>query len=141
VQFRILGPLEVAAEGAPVAVGGPKPRALLAALLAQRGTVVSTDRLIQAVWGDDPPADALNALRAYVSRLRTALGQPVRLVHRPPGYLIDVADSELDAAQFLGLLATARSHGAAGEHDQVVQTLDAALALWRGDAFAEFAAT
>ena len=139
MQFRILGPLEVAAEGAPLAIGGPKPRALLAALLVQPGMVVSTDRLIQAVWGEEPPGDALNALRAYVSRLRTALGPPVRLFHRVPGYVLDLADGELDAAQFVHLLGAAREHGAAGEHDRVVRTLDAALSLWRGDALAEFA--
>ena len=137
MQFRILGPLEVAAEGAPVDVGGPKPRALLAALLVQPGTVMSTDRLIQVVWGDEPPAAALNTLRAYVSRLRTALGAPVRLQHRAPGYVLDVADGELDAAEFVHLLAAAREHGAAGEHHRVVDILDAALALWRGDALAE----
>lgn len=139
MQFRILGPLEVAAEGAPVDVGGPKPRALLAALLVQPGTVMSTDRLIQVVWGDEPPAAALNTLRAYVSRLRTALGAPVRLQHRAPGYVLDVADGELDAAEFVHLLAAAREHGAAGEHHRVVDILDAALALWRGDALADFA--
>ncbi len=139
MQFRILGPLEVVADEVPIAVGGPKPRALLAALLVQPGTVVSTDRLIQAMWGDEPPVDALNALRVYVSRVRTALGLPVRLVHRAPGYVLEVADGELDAAHFVYLLGTARAYVAAGEHDRVVQTLDGALALWRGDALAEFA--
>ncbi len=139
MQFRILGPLEVAADGTPVDVGGPKPRALLAALLVQPGTVVSSDRLIQIIWGDEPPAEALNALRAYVSRLRTALGPPVRLFHRAPGYLLDVADAELDAAVFVGMLAEARMHAAAGQYDRVVQVLDTALAMWRGEALAEFA--
>src|SRR5450755_117242 len=91
------------------------------------------------VWGDEPPAEALNALRVYVSRLRTALGPPVRLLHRAPGYVLDVADGELDAAMFVRLLAAARAHCAAGEHDRVVHTFDAALALWRWDALAEFA--
>jgi predicted ATPase/DNA-binding SARP family transcriptional activator len=139
VQFRILGPLEVVADGAPIAVGGPKPRALLAALLVQRGTVVSTDRLIEVMWADRPPADALNALRAYVSRLRAALGSQVRLRYRAPGYRLDLADSELDAAWFVELLGAARRCAAAGEHDRVVPILDDALALWRGDALAEFA--
>ena len=139
MQFRMLGSLEVTAEGAPVDVGGPKPRTLLAALLVQRRMVVSTDRLIQVIWGDEPPVEALNALRAYVSRLRSALGSPVRLVHRAPGYVLDVSDDELDSAQFISLLRTARAHRVAGEHDRVVQTLDVALALWRGDALAEFA--
>lgn len=88
MEFRILGPLEVRAGGAPVVVGGPKPRALLAALLLRPGAVVSTDRLVAAVWSnDEPPRDAVGALRAYLSRLRTVL-QPLRAgsacATRPP---------------------------------------------------------
>ena len=89
MDFRILGPLEVAADdGVPVPIGGPKPRALLAELLLHPGVVVPTDRLAAAVWGDAPPPNAPVALRAYVSRLRSALpplsGAP-RLRYRAPG--------------------------------------------------------
>ena len=84
MEFRILGPLEVVDRGKPVPVGGPKPRALLAVLLLADGAVVSTDRLVTAVWGADPPRDAVGALRAYVSRLRVVL--PDRLRWRAPGY-------------------------------------------------------
>ncbi|SDO69721.1 Predicted ATPase [Nakamurella panacisegetis] len=139
MQFRILGPLEVTADETPVAVGGPKPRALLAALLVAPRTIVSADRLTQVLWGDDPPPEALNALRAYVSRLRAALRDPARLVYRTPGYALEVTDDEVDAAQFVRLLGIARGHAATGEYERVVEVLDEALALWRGDVLAEFA--
>jgi DNA-binding SARP family transcriptional activator len=111
MQFRILGSLEVTADGEPVALGGPKPRALLAALLLRPGAAVSTDRLVEAVWGDAPPPNALSALRAYVSRLRTVLGSvggAERLRYRAPGYVLALADGELDAAQFARLISLAR---------------------------------
>jgi predicted ATPase len=142
VQFRILGPLEVAADdGVPVAVGGPKPRALLAALLLHAGAVVPTDRLADAVWGDVPPPNAAVALRAYVSRLRAVLppvaGAP-RLRYRAPGYELVLAQDELDAAEFSQLIAEAREHAAARDHGRALSLLDTALSLWRGDVLAEF---
>ena len=139
MYYRILGPLEVEADGAPVAVGGPKPRALLAALLVHRGTVVSDDRLLEAIWGNRPPRGAIGALRAYVSRLRIALGKDDRLRYRAPGYTLTVADDELDAAEFERLVAAAGLAAAAADHERALSLLDAALALWRGDALAEFA--
>ncbi|HKQ41636.1 MAG TPA: winged helix-turn-helix domain-containing protein, partial [Pseudonocardia sp.] len=74
MQFRMLGPLTVENDRGPVALGGPKPRALLAALLVEAGRVVSADRLVVALWGESPPPGAVSALRAYASRLRGALG-------------------------------------------------------------------
>jgi len=136
VEFRILGPLEVVDRGEPVPVGGPKPRALLAALLLTPGTVVSTDRLVTAVWGADPPRDAVGALRAYVSRLRAVL--PERLRWRAPGYALDVADGELDAAEFHRLTGLARERAAVGDHRAAVDLLDTALGLWRGEPLDEF---
>jgi predicted ATPase/DNA-binding SARP family transcriptional activator len=137
VEFRILGPLEVVDGGSAVPVGGPKPRALLAALLLRPGAVVSTDRLVTAVWGAAPPRDAIGALRAYVSRLRVALPGE-RLRWRAPGYVLDVAGDELDAATFGRLLGLARERAAVAAHAQAVDLFDAALALWRGDALIEF---
>ena len=130
MEFRILGPLEVVDRGEPVPVGGPKPRALLAALLLTPGTVVSTDRLVAAVWGAHPPRDAVGALRAYVSRLRAVL--PERLRWRAPGYALDVADGELDATEFHRLTGLARERAAVGDHRAAVDLLDTALGLWRG---------
>jgi len=129
VRFRILGPLEVEADGAIVNIGGPKPRTLLAALLIRHGTVVSDDRLVEALWGDQPPRGAISALRAYTSRLRAALGDQVRLDYRAPGYTLAVADDELDAAEFERLLRAARSVAAAdavGDAHRALALADAA---------------
>jgi predicted ATPase/DNA-binding SARP family transcriptional activator len=140
VRFQILGPLVVEADAGAVNLGGPKPRAVLAVLLVHRGTVVSDDRLVEAVWSGRPPRGALSSLRAYVSRLRTALGQgDDRLRHQPPGYRLTVSDDELDAAEFERELAAARAATAAGDHRQALDLLDLGLGRWRGDAFAEFA--
>nr|MBA3908147.1 AfsR/SARP family transcriptional regulator [Pseudonocardiales bacterium] len=137
MEFRILGPLEAVDGGSPVAVGGPKPRALLAALLLRPGAVVSTDRLVTAVWGATPPRDAIGALRAYVSRLRVALPGE-RLRWQAPGYALDVAEGELDATAFTQLLGLARERATVADHQRAVDLFDAALALWRGDALVEF---
>ena len=142
MQFRILGPLEVAGDdGVPVAVGGPKPRALLAELLLHPRAVVPTERLVDAVWGEHPPPNAGVALRAYVSRLRAALPAAEdgpRLRYRAPGYQLVLTDAELDAAAFTRLVAEARECAAAGDHGRALSLLDDALELWRGDVLAEF---
>jgi DNA-binding SARP family transcriptional activator len=138
-RFRILGPLQVDADGGPAAIGGHKPRTLLAALIVAGGEVVPTDRLVADLWGDDPPDGAMTALRAYVSRLRGVLGAAATLRHRPPGYSLSLGAATLDAAEFEQLVATARNAAAAGDHGRALADLDAALALWRGNALAEFA--
>ena len=88
-EFRLLGPLEVRGEGGPVQLGGPKQRALLALLLVDAGRAVSTDRLIDALWGEQPPRTAATSLQNFVSQLRKQLG-PDLLVTKPPGYLLRV---------------------------------------------------
>jgi predicted ATPase/DNA-binding SARP family transcriptional activator len=139
VRLRILGPLQVEDESGPVAVGGPKPRTLLAVLLVAGGEVVPADRLVDALWGDTPPAEARTALRAYASRLRGVLGAAAPLRYRPPGYCLSLDAASLDAAEFERLVGSARAAAAAGDHGRALADLDAALALWRGDALAEFA--
>ncbi|WP_204264600.1 BTAD domain-containing putative transcriptional regulator [Geodermatophilus normandii] len=139
VHFRVLGPLQVEDGSGLVAVGGHKPRTLLAALLVARGEVVPADRLVAAVWGDSPPDGAPTALRAYVSRLRGVLGDAAPLRHRPPGYCLSLAAATLDADGFEQRVRTARTAAAAGDHPRALADLDAALGLWRGDALAEFA--
>lgn len=74
MDFRLLGPLEVAEDGRLLALGGVKQRSLLALLLLHAGQVVSTDRLTAELWGDAPPATAAKSIQVYVSRLRRALG-------------------------------------------------------------------
>ena len=140
MRFQILGPLVVESDAGTVNLGGPKPRTVLAILLVHRGTVVSDDRLVDAVWSGRPPRGAISALRAYVSRLRTALGAgDDRLRHQLPGYRLTVSDDELDAAEFERDLVAARAATAAGDHRQALRLLDLGLGRWRGDALAEFA--
>src|SRR5919109_4501365 len=117
MDFRILGPLEVWADGERLELGGQKQRALLAMLLLDANRVVSRDRLIEALWEDEPPETALKALQVYVSQLRKLLGKE-RLVTRTPGYLLRVEPDELDLTRF--------------EHLAEIGRPDEALALWRG---------
>ena len=84
VEFRLLGPLELLRDGASVAVGGPRERALLALLVLRANTAVGRDRLIDELWPDEPPDSAVNVLQTYVSRLRRVL-PPDRLRTRGPG--------------------------------------------------------
>jgi DNA-binding SARP family transcriptional activator len=126
VEFRILGPLEVLDDGMPVPLGRGRERALLALLLTHANEVVSVDRLIDELWGSEPPKAAVNTVQYYVSRLRKVLGAD-RIVTRPPGYAVRVEPGELDLERFEGLLAEGG--------DAVRQ----ALALWRGPALADFA--
>ena len=99
MEFRILGPLEVLEEGRPVALGGAKQRALLAVLLLHANEVVSRDRLIDELWGGEPPDTAHTALQVHVSQLRKLLGRDT-IVTQTPGYLIRVSDGELDLHRF-----------------------------------------
>ncbi len=142
-EFRLLGPLEVRRSGQPVEVRGAKPRLLLAILLLHAGEVVSTDRLIDGLWGERPPATASNTLQAHVAALRRALqaqpgpgGERV-LVTRSPGYLLQAGDDALDIEQFERLVAAARGTGS-GDPAAVARLLREALGLWRGPALAEF---
>ena len=132
MEFRTLGPLEVLAEGRPVALGGAKQRALLAVLLLHANEVVSRDRLIDELWGASPPDTATTALQVYVSQLRKALGRDLILT-QPPGYLIRVSDGELDLHRFERLVAAARAE----EPVQAARLLREGLALWRGAPLAE----
>src|SRR5919197_5691034 len=105
MEFRILGPLEVLEDGRQIDVGGAKQRALLAILLLHANEVVSTDRLIDTLWEDEPPETAQKALQVYVSGLRKALGKE-RLETKAPGYRLVVDDRELDLERFQRLAET-----------------------------------
>ena len=128
LDFRILGPLEVVAAGAPLPVGHGQQRLLLAILLLSANEVVSTDRIVDELWPSGPPAAARTALHGHVSALRKVLGRD-RVVTRPPGYLVRVEDDELDLTRFERLLADAR---AASNPRSRADALSHALALWRG---------
>jgi DNA-binding SARP family transcriptional activator len=130
MEFRILGPLEVWDEGGEVAIGGPKPRALLAVLLLHPNEVVPADRLIDELWGEDSPEDAAAALRVNVSRLRKALAQDV-LTTRAPGYVVRVEPDELDLHRFERLVDEGRGLLARGLAADAAERLRDALSLWR----------
>jgi DNA-binding SARP family transcriptional activator len=138
MEFRILGPLEVSDEGGQVPLGGGKPRALLAVLLLHPNEVVSADRLIDELWGEDPPEGAAAVLRVNVSRLRKALPEDV-LTTRSPGYVIRVEPDQLDLHRFERLVEEGRGLLASGLPADAAERLREALSLWRGPALADFA--
>jgi DNA-binding SARP family transcriptional activator len=123
MDFRILGPLEVLENGEVLDLGGQKQRALLAMLLLHANEVVSQDRLIEALWEDEPPETGKKALQVYVSQLRKALGRD-RLVTKSPGYVLHVANGEFDLERFLNLQGKGKPQEA--------------LALWRGSTLSDF---
>ena len=138
MEFRILGPLEVWHDGGEVSVGGPKPRALLAALLLRAGEVVPADRLIDDLWGGESHEGDAAALRVNVSRLRKALPHDV-LKTRSPGYLVQIDPDALDLHRFERLVDEGRGLLARGRAVDASERLREALALWRGPALADFA--
>src|SRR4051812_39591561 len=119
MDFRILGPVEVRANGEPVALGGPKQRALLSILLLSANRVVSRDRLIEALWAHEPPAAARHSLEVSVSRLRQALraghAGDSPIATRAPGYVLNVEPGQLDLLHFEGLLEQGRRARASGD--------------------------
>ena len=137
LEFRLLGPVEAVADGRPVSLPAEKPRALLAVLLLSRNRVVSVDRLIDELWGDEPPETATKALQVYVSQLRKAIGAD-RVLTRSPGYSLRVDDGELDLDRFEQLVREGREQLGAGEPKTAARLLEEALGLWRGPALAEF---
>ncbi|HEX3211029.1 MAG TPA: BTAD domain-containing putative transcriptional regulator, partial [Actinomycetota bacterium] len=140
MEFGILGPLEVRDGSGLVRVPGVKERALLVDLLVHAGRVVSADRLVEDLWGDEPPGKPANALQGRVSALRRALGPGGSglVVTSPPGYRLVVEPGWVDAARFEGLVGQATALTAT-EPSRAAVLLQEALALWRGPALAEFA--
>jgi DNA-binding SARP family transcriptional activator len=137
MQFRILGSLEAYENGRPVRLGSERQRVILAVLLLHAGEVVSSDHLIDALWGEGAPEGARKTLQVYVSRLRKLLG-PETLVTHPAGYSIEVAPQALDLVRFEHLRAEARAALEAGDAVQAAARLSEALAEWRGPPLAEF---
>ena len=122
--------------GQPVPIGGPKPRLALALLAAHRGSVVSTDRLCDELWGDSLPADPSGVLQSHLSRLRRILRPDAEILARPPGYVLEIPDDAIDAGRFELLCERAST---SSDPTAKVEMLENALACWRGSAFEEFA--
>jgi DNA-binding SARP family transcriptional activator len=136
VEFRILGPLEVWDGGRQISLSGPKQRALLALLLLHANEVVSGDRLIEELWGEDSTESAATSVRVNVSRLRKALPGDV-LVTRSPGYVIRIDPDQLDLERFERLVDEGRGLLADGRPADAAARLREALSLWRGPALAD----
>ncbi|GAB1645803.1 BTAD domain-containing putative transcriptional regulator [Krasilnikovia sp. MM14-A1259] len=135
MRIHLLGPFEVRAGDMAVALGGPKPSGLLALLALQPGRAVSTDRIVDALWGDDPPAGVRNQVQVYVSGLRRALadhgGGPV-LLTRPGGYQLDLPAGARDVDDFDDAVSGAERALANGQPEEASARLHEALALWHG---------
>ena len=135
MEFRILGPLELSDEGKVLPLSGSKQRALLAILLLHANQVVSSDRLVDELWGDEPPDSGLTALQVRVSRLRKALGNGGAAIKTcPPGYVIKLEPEQLDLHSFERLVG--KADGA--EPGVASEWLREALGLWRGPALGDF---
>jgi predicted ATPase/DNA-binding SARP family transcriptional activator len=145
MEFRILGPLEVAEGDVLVALGGLKQRAVLALLLLRAGETVASAWLIDEIWGEAAPTTAAKSIQLYVSQLRKALratrpGAEHLLATRPGGYTLAVDGHDLDVDRFTRLCAEGRSALDRQEAGPAAEALRAALALWRGPALADFGA-
>jgi peptide/nickel transport system substrate-binding protein len=147
MDYRILGPLDVCVDGRPLELGGEKPRALLALLLLHANEAVSVDRLIEGIWGEQLPRSAHKTLQGYVYRLRKLLENGSNevgvaanggvLVTSAHGYLLRVADGELDLDRFRALAERGREALAGGDPGTAAMLLRDALGLWRGPALAD----
>src|SRR3954451_5142560 len=139
MEFRILGPLEVVDGDRRIALGGRKRRALLCVLLLHRGQVVSVDRLLDALWGDEPPKTADHSIQVYVSELRKAIGSDggIGLAHRDPGYTLDAPEHAIYVHRFDTLRERGRAM-LADDPARAAALLGEALAVWRGPALADF---
>ncbi len=135
-QFSLLGPLSVSSDGEPIALGGQKRRALLAVLLLEANQVVSSDRLIDALWGEDPPETARNTIQVYISQLRKLLPDGA-LETAPPGYRLVIEADSVDLFEFMRLSEKGRTALGAADAAGAADALRAALALWRGAPLAD----
>jgi DNA-binding SARP family transcriptional activator len=133
LEFRILGPLDVSSDQGPLKLGGSKQRALLTVLLLNAGRVVSTDTLVDQLWGERPPRTAVTSLQNFLSQLRKLLGSEA-VATKAPGYVLRVEPHQIDAFRFEQLFDQAR----ALEPAERSRKLQEALALWRGPPLADF---
>lgn len=136
VEYSVLGPLEVLVGGRPTPLGGSVQQAVLGMLLLHANEPVAVDRLLDAVWGESPPASAAHAVSEYVSRLRKQLGAET-IGRTPLGYVLRVAPDRLDLERFEGLVGEARHELGVADPARAAELLDEALGLWRGRPFAD----
>ncbi|MFE9182141.1 BTAD domain-containing putative transcriptional regulator [Micromonospora haikouensis] len=139
MRWRLLGPVEAVVRGERMPLGRPQQRAVLAYLLLNANVLVSAEQVAEALWGGAPPARARAQVQVCVSRLRQltrVADLPEMIFSESGGYRLDLNGDDLDTRVFSGLVAAARRHADAGEHEPAAGLLRQALALWRGPALA-----
>ena len=144
MELRLLGAVEVWNNGRQVSLGGSKPRTLLAALLLDAGRVVTVERLVEAIWEDDPPLTARGVLQTYVASLRRAFADadlPAIIVSHRVGYTTEIPRGALDKDSFERLVRQGRREARDRDHRQAANSFREALALWRGPALGGLADT
>lgn len=134
-ELKVLGGVELHRGGEALPLGGPKAELVLSILVAHREGFVATDRLVGALWHDEPPKSAVATVQSLVSRLRAVLDPDFTIAFGSGGYRLEVADGAIDAARFEALLTRARTGG----DDTAIAILDSALSLWHGPAFGSYA--
>jgi predicted ATPase/DNA-binding SARP family transcriptional activator/Tfp pilus assembly protein PilF len=138
-EVRVLGPVEVVGDGGAVVSLAAKQLRLLTALLVADGRACEVDVLVEAVWGESPPASARNLVQVYVSQLRKALPDGIEVVTRGGAYAVELAPEQLDAARFERLLGECGSARRTGNAALAASLADRALGLWRGRAYGDLA--
>lgn len=136
MEFRVLGPLEVIGPRGAIAIGSARERAILAMLVLNAGTTVSTERLIDEIWGDDPPTSGPHAVAVNVARLRSALGAEW-LETQPGGYRLRAVGADIDLQRFDALVSEGSRRFAIGDAEAAASSFGAAIALWRGPALGD----
>ena len=134
MDIRVLGPLEVRVDGTPIALGGPKPRLLVAMLVQALGTRVSTEALLAALYGEHPPGGGRRTVQTYVSKLRRGFGEALHSA--AGGYVLDVDPTSVDAVRFETTYRAATAR-VVDQPDRAAVLLRDALASWRGHAYAD----
>jgi predicted ATPase/DNA-binding SARP family transcriptional activator len=137
IAVRLLGPLEVDLSGEPVRFDGAKQRRLFCALALHAPEVVSADELVEDLWGEDLPADAMQALQKQISRLRRRLGDRAPVRRRAAGYALEIDPEAVDCHRFEELLRRARVAAGRDDAELAAADLRTALALWRGTPLAD----
>jgi predicted ATPase/DNA-binding SARP family transcriptional activator len=136
-EVRLLGPVQVVRSGCEIALGGPRPRAVLALLVLETGRVAPAGRLAEEVWRGSPPAGAAKTLRSYVSRLRALLSPDAALAARGGGYVLGLDPVLVDAVRFEQLAGAGQAALSGGEAAAAAGRFRQALGLWRGAALAD----
>ncbi len=142
VNFRLFGPLTAETDSGPVDLGPPKQRSVLAVLLLHANEIVPTDRIIDLVWGEDPPRTAEHSVQIYISDLRKALanGSASNLIEtRPPGYVLNTPPHTVDTLQFERLVRDGTSAVRTGDIAKGRPMLEGALSVWSGSPLPDFA--